>query len=185
MICFTRYFGLIIGDKVKEGNDTWDLYILFRKIISIVTSPRIVEGHILTLEVLISDFLELYKTMYGNLKYKFHNMTHMIRALQKNGPLVHYWSMRPESKHRQLKLMSISTNNRINLLKTISLKSQLRLSFLKHTKQIPTDIIFEGASKVDELTRRKYFSDSKKDEEIFIVSHAQSKGIKYSRIWFS
>ena len=180
MICFTRFFGLLIGDKVKYENDTWKLYILLRKIIAIVTSPRMVQGHILMLEVFIYDFLVLYQTMYGDLKYKLHNMIHLPRALEQNGPLVHYWSMRPESKHRQLKLSSATTNNRINLLKTISLKSQLRLAYLKHTKEIRPNLVFDLFVNIEEYDRQKYFSKCKKDEIILSVKHAEYMGIKYN-----
>ena len=180
MICFTRYFGLIIGDQIKEDNATYQLYILFRKIVAIVTSPRIHEGLILNLEILIQDFLSLYKSMYGDLKYKFHNMTHLPRLLRKNGPLVNYWAMRPESKHRQIKLSSVTTSNKINLLKSLSIKSQLRLAFLKNQKQTPTDIMFDVSLDIPQFTRQKLFPNVDEKEKILSVSHAELSGMKYS-----
>ena len=118
--------------------------------------------------------------MYGDLKYKFHNMTHLPRLLEKNGPLVHYWAMRPESKHRQLKLSSVTTSNKINLLKSLCIKSQLRLAYLKHEKRTPTDVMFDSSSDISQFTRRRLFPNVDEKEKILSVSHAELRGIKYS-----
>ena len=185
MISFTRFFGLFVGDKVKEENKTWELYIKFRKIIAIVTSPRIHQGHIFMLETFIYDFFTIYKSLYGNLKYKFHNMIHPPRFMSKNGPLVYYWSMRSEAKHRQLKLSSVSTSNRTNLLKTISIKSQLCMAFLKHINKVLIDVpVYDSFFSIDQLSRQKYFSNSAKDEEIISVNHADWEGLTIISIWF-
>ncbi|OXU16484.1 hypothetical protein TSAR_011680 [Trichomalopsis sarcophagae] len=100
MICFSRYLSSLVGFSIKEDNPTWKLYILFRRIIAIVTSPQIDKAHIIQLELLVSDFLLLYIDLYGPLKYKFHNMLHLGRSLRKYGPLIYTWCMRFESKHK-------------------------------------------------------------------------------------
>uniref|UniRef100_A0ABD2VVX8 Uncharacterized protein n=1 Tax=Trichogramma kaykai TaxID=54128 RepID=A0ABD2VVX8_9HYME len=41
LLCLTRYLGLMIGDLVSPDNPAWELYLLLRKIIRIITSPRI------------------------------------------------------------------------------------------------------------------------------------------------
>ena len=179
MICFTRYFSLLVGDKVNQYNRAWKLYIIFRKIISIITSPRIIEGHIGQLEILIPEFLLLYRSLYGELKYKFHNMTHIVRTLEKNGPLVNYWSMRFESKHRQHKLAAVSTNNRKNLLKTLCIKSQLRMAFLKTFKQFHIeDMIFHNTNNIDQLNRIIYFPNCE-NENIISTNQVTFRGIDY------
>jgi hypothetical protein len=38
-IRFYRFFGLILGDLVSEGNEVWELYIVLRKIVLLVTAP--------------------------------------------------------------------------------------------------------------------------------------------------
>ena len=86
-----------------EENESWLLYLLLRKIIVNVLSPRIIESHLLQLEEIVPECLLLYKHLFGELVYKFHNMIHMVRIIINNGPLVHYWSMRYESQHRHLK----------------------------------------------------------------------------------
>lgn len=53
VLCFTRYFGLLVSDKVERDNEIWMLYISLRKIISILTSPSLVRGHIVQLDELV------------------------------------------------------------------------------------------------------------------------------------
>lgn len=181
MLCFTRYFSLIVGDKIKEKSATWDLYISLRKIIAIVTSPRIVTGHVLQLEILITQFLFLYKSLYGPLKFKFHNMIHLIEMLPSNGPSVHYWAMRFESKHRQHKLTAVTTANKINIIKTICIKSQLRLANMKVSSFLTkiNEAFYQTHVKLDERSRKMYFPDSKPEENIVSTEHAHMKGIDY------
>ena len=38
---FTRYFGLLLGDRVPRNDVAWKLYIILRSIINIITSPTI------------------------------------------------------------------------------------------------------------------------------------------------
>lgn len=180
MLCFVRYFSLLVGDRVKENNNVWSLYILLRKIVAIVTSPRMVAGHICQLDILIPQFLCLYKLLYGPLKYKFHNLSHLRDILRNNGPAVHYWSMRFESKHRPHKLTAVNTSNKINILKTVSVKSQLQLAYLKAVKKFKFDeLVYETYENIDERSRRMYFPNSNQDEKIISTEHAHTKGINY------
>ncbi|XP_066590817.1 uncharacterized protein [Prorops nasuta] len=88
MMNLCNLFGLLVGNKVPKGNKAWQLYYYLRSIVDIVLSPRYVKGHLLKLEHLITDFLRLYIEMYGDLKYKFHNMLHIPRMMKRNGPLI-------------------------------------------------------------------------------------------------
>jgi len=36
MLCFIKYFGLIIGDMVPEKSELWGLYIVLKKILDIL-----------------------------------------------------------------------------------------------------------------------------------------------------
>ncbi|KAJ8664835.1 hypothetical protein QAD02_006497 [Eretmocerus hayati] len=163
MINFTRSFGLIVGEKMRhfEGeNETWELYTIYRGIIDILLSPRNVERHYMKLEMLIPEFLSLYIKLFGHLKYKFHLLIHVLRILRKYGPLIHYWAMRMESKQRELKAVATCSSNTQNILKTISLRSQLKPAHFKATGslQIP-DIEVNAYDYIDPRLRQAYFSD--------------------------
>lgn len=107
-------------------------------------------------------------------------MTRLVRCLVNNGPLVHYWSMRYESKHRQLQLSAVFTNNKINLLKSFRLKNQLRLAYLRVSNTIQEDdLIVESVDDIDECTRNKYFGNVEDNDEVVSTSHATLNGTEY------
>ena len=105
MLCLIRYLGIIIGDLIPEDNSCWMLYKHFRRIIDIVTSPRLICTDIKILKNSVAELNQLFIHLYGTLKPKFHILLHYVRILLLNGPCIHYWSMRFESRHLQKKQM--------------------------------------------------------------------------------
>ncbi|KAJ8668770.1 hypothetical protein QAD02_000029 [Eretmocerus hayati] len=182
MINFIRCFGILVGDKIDryEENESWILFLNFRKIVDILLSPRIVEGHIMQLTYLIPDFLSLCIKLYGDLFSKLHNMIHIIRVLRKFGPLIAYWAMRMEAKHRDLKNVAITTNNTVNLLKTIALRSQLQLAYTKLAGSTNVqDIEVDTCSEIDLIQRSKFFRDLKPETKVVTTTHLKFRGIEY------
>ncbi|XP_032458006.1 uncharacterized protein LOC116738689 [Nasonia vitripennis] len=127
MLYLTRYLGVIIGDKIPRDNEHWKMYIYLRKIVDILMSPRIVDAHVTTLTKLIEKLNSLYLHFYKALKPKFHFLTHYPAIIDSFGPCVHYWTMRYESRHREVKANAVTSNSNINLLKTIALKQALKM----------------------------------------------------------
>ena len=127
MLCFVRYFGLLVGDMVPESDKCWQLYKYLRRIIDIVTSPRLIKYDIDALGDLIKKHNDLYLELFETLKPKFHNLLHYVRILLENGPCIKFWSMRYESRHQDLKSNALSSNNRKNLLVTIAKKQILQM----------------------------------------------------------
>ena len=128
--CFIRYFGFMAGDLIPEDDERWELYTSLRRIIDIISSPKITKSHIHLLEYYITEHLTLYIKLYGALKPKHHNMTHYPRILLENGPFINFWSMRYEAKHRNFKLTASNTSCSKNLLKTLAVKNQLKYAYL-------------------------------------------------------
>ena len=114
MLCFERYFGLMFGNLVPEGEKHWKLYIFLRKIIHIITSPRIIPSYVLQLTHLIMELNNMYIRLFGKLKPKFHFLIHYPRLLLLNGPCIHYWTMRFESRHKEMKSNALASNCSIN-----------------------------------------------------------------------
>lgn len=50
--------------------------------------------------------------------------------VMKFGPIVNFWSMRYEAKHRLLKISANTSSNRRNICKTLAIKHQLQLNYL-------------------------------------------------------
>ncbi|KAJ8680504.1 hypothetical protein QAD02_016291 [Eretmocerus hayati] len=134
MMPLVRFFGLIVGKKFdSDESEIWSLFLLYREIIDHLLSPRYVEGHLLHLENLIPEFLSLFIKLYEYLIFKLHMMIHVVRIMRKFGPMIHYWAMHLETKHRELKIVATATSNTKNLLKTIGLRNQLKLAHFKVT----------------------------------------------------
>lgn len=77
----------------------------------------------------IQAYLEFHTRLFPNkMKPKHHFLIHYPRVLEKVGVLQTISSMRYESKHRKLKKIAQSTENRINVCHTIALQHQLCLS---------------------------------------------------------
>lgn len=183
MIIFSKYFGLVIGDKVNSYSEAWNLYVKMRKIIFYVISPRYVEGHLVKLDDEFPQFIKMYKKLVGNIVYKLHNGTHITRVMKKNGPMANFLSMRFESKHRQLKLTAVTTNNRQYLLKTLCTKSLLQLAYLRVSKSfysIKNSLDENNENIIDDFDRKQFFSNIDTSISIFSVKSVEFKDIKYN-----
>lgn len=144
-LCFTRYLGVIIGDKVPTNSEFWSIYILIRKILDLVMSRCIEYEDSLLLQSLIDEHHELYLRLFKtHLRPKHHHMTHYPHILRNSGPLVSLWSMRFEAKHKEFKDIAHSISSRKNIPYTLSLKSQLKLAntLLKKELSICKEIEF-------------------------------------------
>ena len=98
-----------------------------------------------------------------------------------NGPPIHYSAMRFESKHREMKLAAVTSSNTKYLLKTISIRSQLRLAFIKFNGNIHlNDIQYNKHEIIDEHDRQKYFSSVSNLKTIISTDTVEFKGITYN-----
>lgn len=180
MINFTRLFGVLVGDKVDETNEIWKVYLMFRKIIDILCSPRFVEGHLMQLEVLIEDFLSIYIKLFGHATQKLHNMTHLVRTMRQNGPPVHFSTIRFESKHRELKLTAVTSNNRTNVAKTLCIRSLLKLAYLKLTGNFNFgEVIVPDSAPIDAHIRAIYFPTANENNNIIVTKRIEHHGYNY------
>lgn len=101
MACLVRYLGLIIGDKIPQNNCAWEVFLLLKQIISIVTSRTIHESTPKLLKSLIEEHHSFYLEIFNNvtLKPKHHIITHYPEIMTTVGPLINISSMRFEAKH--------------------------------------------------------------------------------------
>ena len=131
MWCLIRYLPLLIGDKVPEGHQQFELLLLLLECMDFIFSPEVTTGETFFLKHLIKDhhdyFLELYPDRH--LKPKHHFMTHYPRQMRLLGPLLHYWTMRFEAKHRFFKRLGHIVCNYRNILKTLCSRQQMYLCY--------------------------------------------------------
>lgn len=111
--------------NVHLDDDIWIVMESLLRCVEICFSNLITEDDIKLLETLIEMHLNLYFTKFdSHLLPKHHFMTHYPNAIRKMGPLIHFWMMRFESKHKYFTQLARSTNNYVNIAKTLAHKHQ-------------------------------------------------------------
>jgi hypothetical protein len=129
MICFTRYFGEMLGDLVPEEDVVWAFYLHMRDLMDILFAPKFVIGSEVYLQHMVEFFLQSYLNLFHtHLTIKFHLLLHYPFLLSLLGPLINLWCMRDEAKHRESRIMAHSTNSRVRLEYTLLFRHQLKLS---------------------------------------------------------
>lgn len=134
MLTFVRYFGLLIGEYVPFDEQHWILYTTLRKIIDLVMCQKVTCHTGDLLKCLVGELNEMYLALTNEyLKPKFHFLTHYPSFMIKYGPIVNFWSMRYEAKHRLSKIAARASFNRRNITLTLANKHQMQLNevFLK------------------------------------------------------
>lgn len=123
MLCFVKHINLIINHLIPNDNALWSLLLQLRELIEILTSSKlyIYAEHILREK--IGEYLNLLSCLFpGSLKPKHHFLIHYPRIFSISGPFWNISSLRFESKHREGKITSRVSINRINVCRTIATK---------------------------------------------------------------
>jgi hypothetical protein len=175
------YFGIIIGDKIPEGDEHWRLYLLLYDIVDIITSPAITTSNLSLLKCLIAEHNSLYQELFQEgLKPKYHFLVHYPSTMLCVGPLKHLSSIRYEAMHKLSKVNAHIVNSRINLPYTLSLKLQLRLAYrLLSNKGIENS--FETGKFLGTLQNYNLNDAFPTDciSDLYVVSWAKINGIFY------
>lgn len=159
MLCFVRYFSLIMGDKINLYDEHYQLYIYLRKILDIVCSPRYTKTDVTDLIEYIKEHNSLYIKFYGNLKPKFHFLIHYARLLLKNGPLLNTSAMRFESENQRTKSAALSSSNKKNLILTVAIKQALVMCKTFNDLNFSKNIVFGTVLKMPTNMNRTYYND--------------------------
>ena len=125
-LCLIRYLGLIIGHRVPAENQYWKLYLCFRKIVGVLTSPQLTKSQIENVSMLIQKHDRLYFKFFGKLKPKMHIWLHYSRIILFIGPVVHFSTLKYERENRKLKEVALGTTSSSNLPITIAIRHQLQ-----------------------------------------------------------
>ena len=178
MLFITRYLGAIIAHKIPADNKHWRMYIGLRKIVDILMSPRIVTAHIEELRVLVKELNSSYLSFYGKLKPKFHFLTHYASLLYLFGPCIHFWTMRYESRHTDIKANAVATNSTQNLLKIIALKQILQMCKIFNDIEFVSNITF----KLSTNCKKVYVNNTEYSIGMFIVINITEPEIQFGEI---
>ncbi|XP_011858410.1 PREDICTED: uncharacterized protein LOC105555968, partial [Vollenhovia emeryi] len=148
MLCFVRYFGLMIGDLIPKEDDCWLLYVKLKTIVDITTAPYVNIRSLKYLATLISEHHEMYLSAFPHmtLKPKHHYMLHYPQVMRNVGPLWFVCCLRWEAKHMPFKQAARATNSRRNLPLTLAIKHQLNICARFLSKQPLGDKFSFGVS---------------------------------------
>lgn len=152
--CFLRIITLLIGDKVPEDDQFWNLLISLKSLTEIIFSKKFYKKSHLILQLMIFEYLELLNQLFPkSLKPKHHFLIHYARIQELMGPLSKLSSMRFESKHQFGKRVSKISLNRVNVCHSIALKEQYSLNFrfIKEKDNNQTDFDFKFGSMLSKI----------------------------------
>ena len=110
MLHFFETLSFLVGNFIPDENNYWELYLLLREIFYITTKNKLMAIEIDKLRHLIKSHHNLYLSLSdGNsLKPKHHLITHYPEIILKVSPLIHFWTIQNEAKHRTFKRISNS-----------------------------------------------------------------------------
>nr|XP_054919782.1 uncharacterized protein LOC129381174 [Dermacentor andersoni] len=130
-LCFFRFFSLLVGDSVPEGNPAYQVYLELRAIVDIVLAPQVSRGSVAYLKVLIEDFYSAFKETFADVSIipKMHYLTHYPSFLLLYGPLSKLSCMRFEAKHQFFKSLTRKVRNFKNISSTLSRRHQMQLMY--------------------------------------------------------
>ncbi|KAE8743397.1 hypothetical protein FOCC_FOCC011002 [Frankliniella occidentalis] len=129
-LCLTRYLGEMIGDLIPEDEPVWEYYLVLRDLLDILYAPSFPRGTDVFLRNKVREHHELYiETFNEHLKPVHHALLHYWRYVKAVGPLVHTSTSRYESKNREGKIAAYSTESRVNIIVTLMIKNQLKMSY--------------------------------------------------------
>lgn len=143
---FLRFFPVVFYDFRNCDKVGYKLIVLLHEIVELICAPKITIEQVAYLQNLIQEYLELRLDAFSHvpLRAKHHFMLHYPNLIIKFGPLIRLWTMRFESKHSYFKKCIHSSQNFINVTKTLSERHQLLQAYLG-VGDLFNDIIFESA----------------------------------------
>jgi len=115
---FIRLLPLLILDKIQDPNDdVWKLVLLFREIVLLVCPPSVKLVNLSYLRSIILDYFDLRYELFREvpLRPKHHYLQHYPDLIEEFGPLMKVWTLRFESKHKDLKAKALAGGNFINI----------------------------------------------------------------------
>ena len=100
MLTLLRILPFLIADKIPEGEEHWNCFLMSRKIVDIILCPVISEGHCSSLKLLIRDHHTKFVELYGSSAYipKLHFLVHYPDQIKAMGPVVRAMTTRHEAK---------------------------------------------------------------------------------------
>ncbi|KAI3363583.1 hypothetical protein L3Q82_001177 [Scortum barcoo] len=126
-----RLLSTIIGMMVPEEDKALEILLDLKDLVELVLSPVFTEDVIQYLSMKISDHRQLLQEVFPDVKLrpKHHYIEHYPQMIRRFGPLVHFWTIRFEGKHKVFKKIVHDAQNFKNVPKTLAYKHQQLMAY--------------------------------------------------------
>lgn len=130
--CLLRLFPLLVGEKVPENDEKWEVVLKLMFMVEAVCSPVFSKADIVFLGDIVEEFLQtMYEEQFSEVskvKPKGHYTLHYPYQTLHFGPLVNCWTLRFEGKHNYFKEFGHMLKNRKNVCKSLAVRHQFMQS---------------------------------------------------------
>lgn len=185
-----RYLPLLIEEWIPDENEFYEFLIILKQLWDVLLLPRITNQTSQILNLLIEKHHRMFLDLFSiPLRPKQHFMIHYPGIMETVGPLIHFWAMRGEAKHKTLKNISKSTTSRKDIGYTIAYRYLLCNANMRSKKkfisnielgkkvQPDLDILSKLEPPVENINDFKFFSWVKINEIKYIVGQIVQIGI--------
>lgn len=133
-----HFLPFIIGHRVPEGDQTWELVLELKDLVELLSTPYFTSDSLCYIQAKISDHRQLLQTVFPPKKLcsKHHFIEHYPYLIQKFGPPTECWTIRFEAKHSFFKKVVRDANNFKNILLTLASRHQLMLAYYHITLRL-------------------------------------------------
>ncbi len=182
-----RLLPLMIGFDIPENDPSWEILMLLKDILELVTSFRFTEETIDFLGDKISEHRGLLLTAFPHfaLRPKHHYIEHYPQLIRTYGPLRDVWTIRFEGKHKFFKQIIRDTKNFKNVPQTLAVRHQRMMayhmdsfSFFKPSVQmekVAITLISSFPENVQNVLQNNFGAQS----TVLVTSSVCIDGIKY------
>lgn len=136
--CLARKLPLLIGDRIPEDNEYWTILLLLLEVVDIIMAPRIRRDTLPYLQWMTSILFSEFKRLFPEERMtpKYHFIMFYSDFIAQVGPLINFWVMRFEGKHKYFKKIINTTGNFKNVPHTLANQHQLYLASLVNSKKL-------------------------------------------------
>lgn len=159
-----RLLPLIIGHKVPEGDDAWNILLLLKEIVELAVATKHTEESVHFLDCKVSEHRELLQTTFPDfrLRPKHHYLEHYPELIKAFGPLSDVWTMRFEGKHKFFKRVIRNAHNFKNVALTLAVKHQKMMAYY-----LDTSSFFRPSVEMDKVTTASIRSYPEDVQQVF------------------
>lgn len=159
-----RLLPLIIGHKVPEGDNAWNILLLLKDMVELAVATKHTEESVHFLDCKVSEHRDLLQTTFPNfrLRPKHHYIEHYPEMIKAFGPLSDVWTMRFEGKHKFFKRVIRNAHNFKNVALTLAVKHQKMMAYY-----LDTSSFFKPSIEMDKVTTASITSYPENVQQVF------------------